>query len=125
MISILSLITLFLRLSLAIQGGLGMHSVQDQSGDQLHCQSNSPTQESLYSDPNWFEGNISLARKLENEERVEAEADSFLDFYTDLALNPYSIAHELVPNSEFGTKAIRGSLPPLYDIFHSWKIHLS
>ncbi|MCU0399523.1 MAG: hypothetical protein MUE75_00730 [Algoriphagus sp.] len=125
MISFLSLITLYLRLSLAIQGGLGVYSVQDQSGDQLHCQTNSATQESLYSDPNWFEGNISLVRKLENEERVEAESDSFLDFQTDVSLEFLSTAHELVPNSEFSTKAIRGSLPPLYDIFHSWKIHLS
>ena len=125
MISFLSLITLFLRLSLAIQGGFGVYSVPDQSGDQLHCQTNSVTQESLYSDPNWFEGNISLVRKLENEERVEAESDSFLDFQTDLSLEFLSTAHELVPNSEFSTKAIRGSLPPLYDIFHSWKIHLS
>jgi len=125
MISFLSLIPLFFRLTLAIQGGLGVYSVHDQSGVQLHCQSNSPTQESLYSDPNWFEGNISLARKLENEERVEAESDSFLDFQSDLSLDFLSTAHELVPNSEFSTKAIRGSLPPLYDIFHSWKIHLS
>lgn len=125
MISFLSLITLFLRLSLAIQGGLGVYSEQAQSGDQLHCQSHSSSEESLYSDPNWFEGNISLARKLENEERVEAESDSCLDFYTDLTLNFRFTTHQLVPNSEFGTKAIRGSLPPLYDIFHSWKIHLS
>lgn len=125
MISFLSLITLFLRLSLAIQGGLGVNSDQVPSGDQLHCQQTSPTQESLYADPTWFEGNISLVRKLENEERVEAESDSFLDFYTDLSIDFLSTAHELVPNSEFSTKAIRGSLPPLYDIFHSWKIHLS
>ena len=125
MISFLSIITLFLRLSLAIQGSWGGYSIQDHSGDQLHCQSSTPTQESLYSDPNWFEGNISLIRKLENEERVEAESDSFLGFCSDLTPDFLSSAHELVPNSEFGTKAIRGSLPPLYDIFHSWKIHLS
>ncbi len=125
MISFLSLITLFLRLSLAIQGGLGVYSVQDYSKDQLHCQTNSPTQATLHSDPTWIEGNISLVRKLENEERVESEGDSFLDFYTDLSFEFLSTAHELVPNSEFGTKAIRGSLPPLYDIFQTWKIHLS
>lgn len=125
MISFLSLITLFLRLSLAIQGGLGVNSDQVPSGDQLHCQQTSPTQESLYADPTWFEGNISLVRKLENEERVEAESDSFLDFYTGISIDFLFTAHELVPNSEFSTKAIRGSLPPLYDIFHSWKIHLS
>jgi hypothetical protein len=125
MISFLSLITLFLRLSLAIQGQLGVFTDLASTGDQLHCKSLSAPQESIHSDDSWFDGNISLTRKLENEERVEVEGERLLDLSLGFSFYPIAKAFRLVSNSVFGTKAIRGSLPPLYDFFHSWKIHLS
>lgn len=125
MISILGLITLFLRLSLAIQGQVVELSDLSIAGEKIECTEHTPTQEIIYSESNWLSGNISLARNLEKEERVEVEGESFLGFSDFISFNFSEKVSILISNSTFGNKAIRGSLPPLYDFFHSWKIHLS
>jgi hypothetical protein len=125
MISFLSLITLLLRLSLAIQGQLGVYVDDSSNQGKLQCKTIEGSHDSLQADPSWYEGNVSLTRKLENEERVEVEGESFLDFSTEFSLHLISESLQAVSRSVFGTKAIRGSLLPLYDFFHSWKIHLS
>ncbi|RIW14538.1 hypothetical protein D0X99_13360 [Algoriphagus lacus] len=125
MISILGLITLFLRLSLAIQGQVVELSDLAITENKIQCAEHSPSQEIIYSESNWLSGNISLARKLEKEERVEIEGESFLGYLDLVSFSFPEKVSILISNSVFGNKAIRGSLPPLYDFFHSWKIHLS
>jgi hypothetical protein len=70
-------------------------------------------------------GTGTLASNIEVEEKVEVESES-----TTAVLLLHSskfVRKDLLAGffSIFGNKAIRGSLLPLYDFFHSWKIHLS
>jgi hypothetical protein len=123
--SLLGLITLFLRLSLAIQGQLIEFSDVSNSTEQIHCKEYSASQKVISAGSDWLYGNINLVRKLEKEERVEVEGENSLDFSEFVSGNLFKQDSKLGSNSIFGNKAIRGSLPPLYDFFHSWKIHLS
>ena len=125
MVSFLSLITLFLRLTLAIQGQVEAVADFSFAEEKITCKTADSTQASLHVDPTWWTGNINLSRKLENEERIEAEAEVSLFHYSNFSLHLLFENRGLVSNPSFGTKAIRGSLPPLYDFFQSWKIHLS
>ena len=125
MISILSLITLFLKLSLAIQGQLGVASEVLGSDQTIHCANKRSQQEILYADSDWFSGNVTLARKLEKEERVEVEGEISLGISCSCSPRLLELAGGLDSHPTYGNKALRGSLPPLYDFFQSWKIHLS
>ncbi|OOG72388.1 hypothetical protein [Algoriphagus sp. A40] len=125
MISTLQLITLFLRLSLSFQGQVVEFSELGISQENIHCKEHSAPQEIISENSEWIYGNISLARKLEKEERVEVEGESFAGFSDLFSFSFPEQVSILVSNPTFGNKALRGSLPPLYDFFHSWKIHLS
>jgi hypothetical protein len=72
-----------------------------------------------------FNGIGTLVPSIEVEEKVEVESES-----TTAVLLLHSskfVRKDLLAGffSIFGNKAIRGSLLPLYDFFHTWKIHLS
>ncbi|MBC6365220.1 hypothetical protein [Algoriphagus sp. AK58] len=125
MVSILNLITLFLKLSLVIQGQAGVVSDFVGSEDTLHCANKTSHEEVLYADSDWFSGNVTLTRKLEKEERVEVEGE--VSFGVSCSCSPgfLELGSGLAGHPAYGNKAIRGSLPPLYDFYHSWKIHLS
>lgn len=125
MISILHLIALFFRLSLALQGQAVEFSELGISHENIHCKEESAPQEIISAGSNWLYGNISLARKLEKEERVEVEGESFIEFSDLFSFSFSQQVSILGSNPTFGNKAIRGSLPPLYDFFNSWKIHQS
>lgn len=125
MISILNLITLFLRLSLALQGQVAEFSELGISPKVIHCNELSGHQVFISEDSNWLYGNISLTRKLEKEERLEVEGESFIEFSDLFSFSFSEQVSILGSNPTFGNKAIRGSLPPLYDFFQSWKIYLS
>jgi hypothetical protein len=72
-----------------------------------------------------FNGIGTLVPSIEVEEKVEVESESTPSFL--LLHSSKFIRKDLLAGffSIFGTKAIRGSLLPLYDFFHAWKIHLS
>jgi hypothetical protein len=125
MISTLGLITLLLRLSLAIQGQIGMIEDLVHQNELFSCTNERPDKEYLSNDADGFYGNISLIRKLEKEERVEVEGEGFPNFSTEISFDYHVKSLLISSGAGFCTKPIRGSLLPLYDIFHSWKIHLS
>ncbi|MBM3427057.1 MAG: hypothetical protein FJX97_08705 [Bacteroidetes bacterium] len=72
-----------------------------------------------------IEGLGSLVPSIEIEERSEVESEKSP---TDFALSSVASCSGrgfLKVCPLFSNKAIRGSRLPLYDFFHSWKIHLS
>lgn len=123
MISFLGLITLFLRLSLSIQGELAQLSDLATLG--VHSECISAPSLSLHADPNGFSVNVNLTKKLEKEERVEVEGEGVFTISSSSLLKNLGQTSRMVLHPLYGSKAIFGSRPPLYDFFHSWKIHLS
>lgn len=124
MVSIFGIITLFLRLALAIQS----HAVEVFPLDlteKQSCVNSSLPNNVLDVSENNFANNISLVRKLETEEKDELEGSSNFFNLEYLYLNLLEITTGFISNPIFGNKPLRGSQPPLYDLFHSWKIHLS
>jgi hypothetical protein len=126
MILISSLFTLLLRLSLMVQGPVeevsldwsALLAVESPVSSSLAGEHLAPVYGS-------FNGIGTLVPSIEVEEKVEVESES-----TEAALLLHSskfVRKDLLGSflSIFGTKAIRGSLLPLYDFFHSWKFHLS
>ena len=72
-----------------------------------------------------FEGLGSLIPSIEIEERSEVESEeSAIDFALG-SVTSFSERGFLKVCRLFSNKAIRCSRLPLYDFFHSWKIHLS
>lgn len=125
MISILNLVTLFLRLSLFIQGQVAVVSDYAVADQNLSCHHHSKQEQTLQTDSDWFSGNVTLARKLEKEERIEVEGEVSFGISCSCFPKPLELAYGLDSHPTYGTKAIRGSLLPLYDFYQSWKIHLS
>ena len=125
MISFLNFIALFFRLTLAIQSQVGIVANLSFSEEQFTCQSTPTSHTVVHTDSSGWNGNVGFNREIENEERTEVEGEG----------NPEAIptfSYLVIPrevttflNPFFGNKPIRGSLPPLYVFFQSWKIHLS
>ena len=126
MILISSLFTLLLRLSLLGQGSGEEVSLNWSSLLTVESPvSSSLTGEHLAPVHGSINGIGTLVPSIEVEEKVEVESES-----TTAVLLLHSskfVRKDLLAGffSIFGNKAIRGSLLPLYDFFHSWKIHLS
>ena len=126
MILFSSLFTLLLRLSLLVQGPVEEVSLDWSSLLGVESPiSSSLTGEHLETVHGSFNGIGTLVPSIEVEEKVEVESES-----TTAVLLLHSlkfVKKDLLAGflSLFGNKAIRGSLLPLYDFFHSWKIHLS
>ena len=126
MILITSLFTLLLRLSLLVQGPVEEVSLDWSSLLGVESPvSSALTGEHLETVHGSFNGIGTLVPSIEVEEKVEVESES-----TTAVLLLHSlkfVKKDLLAGflSIFGTKAIRGSLLPLYDFFHTWKIHLS
>lgn len=126
MILVTSLFTLLLRLAVVVQGS-GENVTLDWSS---HLAAGLPVSSSLTGEHieavhGSFNGIGTLVPSIEVEEKVEVESESTT---TVVLLH----ATKFLPKnllagflSIFGNKAIRGSLLPLYDFFHSWKFHLS
>ena len=122
--SLIGLITLFLRLTLVIQSQVVEILPSEPSVNQDCIALTSPVGH-VSSSESTFPNTISLIRKLETEEKQEIEGDQLhlgVDYF-DVKFSEN--VSETSSNSIFGNKALRGSLPPLYDLFHSWKTHLS
>jgi hypothetical protein len=124
MVSLIGLITLFLRLTLAIQSQM-VEVVPSEPSNKNECIALTSPVGHITSSEGSFTNNISLIRKLETEEKQEVEGDNLLLIVDYFNLRFFENASRVGLNSFFGNKALRGSLPPLYDLFHSWKIHLS
>jgi hypothetical protein len=126
MIFISSLFTLLLRLSLLIQGPVAEVSLHWSSLLAVESPvSSSLTGEHLAPVHGSFNGIGTLVPSIEVEEKVEVESESTT---TVLLLQSSNFVRKDISAgflSIFGNKAIRGSLLPLYDFFHTWKIHLS
>lgn len=124
MISLIGLITLFLRLTLVLQSQVAEVLPVDQSVNQ-ECVNYSSQDGFVATSEGVFANNVSLIRKLETEEKQEVEDGNLLFYVDDFNFRFLDEASKADTNPIFGNKALRGSLPPLYDLFHSWKIHLS
>ena len=124
MLTLSSLFALLLRISLLCQGQVEgiSDSVQLDFFEQKSIQTEEGyLQQTLVS----FEGLGSLVPNIEIEERTEVESE---ESATDSALDTVPSRGEftvLKVFTLFTNKAIQGSRLPLYDFFHSWKIHLS
>lgn len=124
MLTLSSLFALLLRLSLLFFGQVEeiTDSVQLDFFESNSIQSSeNQFQPSFFS----FEGPGSLTSNIEIEERTEIESE---DSDSEVSIHSIYTFKEIVKNksgSLFSNKAIRGSRLPLYDFFHSWKIHLS
>ena len=124
MLTLSSLFSLLLRLSLLCQGQVEgiSESVQLNFFESNAIQSlENQVQPSYVS----FEGQGSLTPNIEIEERAEVESE---DSDSEISIHSLYNFKEIVKIkgvSLFSNKAIRGSRLPLYDFFHSWKIHLS
>jgi hypothetical protein len=126
MILITSLFTLLLRLSLLGQGPVEEVPLDWPSilAAELPV---SPSINGEHLEPihGSFNGIGTIVPSIEVEEKVEVESESttsFLLLHSSKFVRKEQLAGFL---SIFGNKAIRGSLLPLYDFFHTWKIHLS
>lgn len=124
MLTLSSLFSLLLHLSLLCQGQVEeiSDSVQLDFYESEAIQSpENHFQTSFFS----FEGPGSLTHTIEIEERTEVESE---DSDSEISIHSLYSFKEIVKIkgvSLFSNKAIRGSRLPLYDFFHSWKIHLS
>lgn len=126
MIFISSLFTLLFRLSLLVQGPIEEVSLDWSSI--LTVESpvfSSLTGEHLAPVHGSINGIGTLVPSIEVEEKVEVESESTTTIL--LLQSSNFVRKDLLAGffSIFGNKAIRGSLLPLYDFFHTWKIHLS
>ncbi len=124
MLTLSSLFALLLRISLLCQGqveGITDSAQLDFFEHKSIQTEEGHLQQALVS----FKGLGSLVPTIEIEERTEVESE---ESATDLVLGTVSSSREFTFRkvfSLFTNKAIRGSRLPLYDFFHSWKIHLS
>ena len=124
MLTLSSLFSLLLRLSLLCQGQV--EEISD-SGQLDFYESEAIQSPENHFQPSFFsfEGPGSLTPTIEIEERTEVESE---DSDSEISIHSLYSFKEIVKIkgvSLFSNKAIRGSRLPLYDFFHSWKIHLS
>lgn len=124
MLTISSLFALLLRISLLCQGQV--EGLTDSAQLDFFEQKNIQTEEGhLQQALVSFEGLGSLVPTIEIEERTEVESE---ESAADLVLGFVSSSREFTFCKVFSlvtNKALRVSCLPLYDIFHSWRIHLS
>ena len=124
MLTLSSLFALLLRISLLCQGQVEgiTDSVQlDFFENQTGQAEEGHFQQAQLS----FEGLGSLVPSIEIEERSEVESEESATDFVVGAIASFNERGFLKVCPLFSNKAIRGSLLPLYDFFHSWKIHLS
>ncbi len=126
MIFISSLFTLLLRLFLSVQGSGEVVSLDWSTLIALETPvSTSIAGEQLKQPHDSIQGIEALFSSIEVEEKEEVEPESNSE---DLLLHSYKFIQKNLLSgflTIFGNKAIRGSSLPLYDFYHTWKIHLS
>lgn len=123
MISFLGLITFLLRLTLTIQSQVVGVFPADFSDERI-CLDYSQADQQVHPVFNSESGNDNALVKSETEEKNETESETVADFADhsfEAGFNPHV---KPFLNPFFGNKALLGD-QHLYDLFHSWKIHLS
>jgi hypothetical protein len=123
MISFLGLIAFLLRLTLAIQGQVIAVLPFDLS-EEKSCIAPVPHGSQIHSILNFENGNSNALCEGESEEKSESESESLGDSLGTLKEAGLLVRHKQFYNPFFGNKALQGD-QHLYDLFHSWKIHLS
>jgi hypothetical protein len=123
MISLLSLITFLLRLTLAIQGQL-VAVLPAELGHERVCLDLGAPNQQVHPVFHSESGNQSGLVESEKEERNETETESLVDFLESLHVESLSFDFRFQYNPFFGSKGLQGDRH-LYDLFHSWKTHLS
>ncbi len=123
MVSLLGLISFLLRLTLAIQGQLIAFIPGDFLQENLSITSDS-TRNQVHAIPleDWSSA-LALC-EAESEEKSESETETLADLlqaFYEAGISNENTSHY---NPFFGSKSLKGSLH-LYDLFHSWKTHLS
>lgn len=123
MIPFLGLITFLLRLTLAIQSQLaGVFPLDFPENGPCLVQKSHDFE--VYSIVSLENGNFDSLCETEKEEKSESESDSLADLLQDLFEAGFPVVNKEHYNSFFGSKAKQGN-QHLYDLFHSWKVHLS
>ncbi len=125
MISFLSLITFLLRLTLAIQGQLVTVLSVDPAQERVCLDFNGPSQQ-VHPILSTETGNKAGRIETEKEEKSESESESesLADLLDSLYADSLSREFSRYYNPFFGSKGVQGDRH-LYDLFHSWKTHLS
>jgi hypothetical protein len=125
MISFLSLITFLLRLTLAIQGQLVTVLPVDSAQERVCLDFNLPSNQ-VHPIIGTESGNETGRVETESEEKseTESESESFADLLDSLYADSNSCEYSRYYNPFFGSKGVQGDRH-LYDLFHSWKTHLS
>ncbi len=123
MISIFSLITFFLRLTLAIQSQLIALNPADFSSEKGCLEITAPDQQ-VHPVFNPESGNENALIESEKEEKSETESETLSEFLSSLIHSNFRFVGQFKVNPFFGSKALLGD-QHLYDLFHSWKTHLS
>ncbi|HSF52583.1 MAG TPA: hypothetical protein VLA71_02470 [Algoriphagus sp.] len=123
MISLLGLITFLLRLTLAIQGQFVEVLPADFSEERICLDFSAPDQ-NVHPILNPESGNENALVEAEKEEKNETEGESLADLLEALYEASINALGQTYYNPFFGNKALLGD-QHLYDLFHSWKIHLS
>lgn len=123
MISLLGLITFLLRLTLAIQDQFVEVLPADFSEERICLDFSAPDQ-NVHPILNPESGNENALVEAEKEEKNETEGESLADLLEALYEASINALGQTYYNPFFGNKALLGD-QHLYDLFHSWKIHLS
>lgn len=123
MVSLLGLITFLLRLTLAIQGQLVTILPDDFLQENL-CITSDSTHNQVHATPLQDRSNALAYCEAESEEKNESEKETLADLLQAFYEAGFSKDNSSFYNPFFGSKGFQGGLH-LYDLFHSWKTHLS
>jgi Fe-S oxidoreductase len=118
------LFLLLFKISLIFQGQVDLFTETVQENIKGISSAHGEGKEAVHSIASAIEQIASILPTVEVEERSEVESDD-----TSHHLSIHRLEREEKGKAKrlsliFGTKALRGSLLPLYDFFHSWKFHL-
>jgi hypothetical protein len=123
MISFIGLITFLLRLTLAIQGQV-VAVLPIVFSEESDCVAQGGNDSHVHSITDFENGISSALCEGEKEEKSESESESLVDFLDTLNQTRFLVSHKEFYNPFFGNKALQGN-QHLYDLLHSWKVHLS
>lgn len=123
MVSLLGLITLLLRLTLVVQSHVITFFPGDFAEDKV-CNASGADDFQLHSILETDGNNAFALCEAEEEEKSESETEVLADLLHSLYEAGLSHNFKTYYNPFFGNKALQGD-QHLYDLFHSWKTHLS
>lgn len=123
MISFLGLITFLLRLTLAIQAQMVTFLPADFFQESL-CVTSESTHHEIQAVPLQDKSSTLALCEAESEEKSESETETLANLLQAFNEAGFFQENTSYSNPFFGNKSLQGGLH-LYDLFHSWKTHLS